>query len=109
MSAAQRKQKLEVQVVKNVRLEYLLSLPKGYRASKEQFPLMLFLHGSGERGSDLEKVKLHGLPKMLEAGLELPCIVVHNVPKNHNGMPKRSELCLITSSKHCALTQTEFM
>jgi predicted peptidase len=76
MSAAQRKQKLEVQIVKNVKLEYLLSLPKGYRASKEQFPLMLFLHGSGERGSDLEKIKLHGLPKMLEAGLELPCIVV---------------------------------
>ena len=51
MSAAQRKQKLETQVVKDIKLEYLLSLPKGYRASKEQFPLMLFLHGSGERGS----------------------------------------------------------
>jgi predicted peptidase len=76
MSAAQRKQKLETQVVKNVRLEYLLSLPKGYRTSKEQFPLILFLHGSGERGSDLENIKLHGLPKVLEAGLELPCIVV---------------------------------
>ncbi len=76
MSAAQRKQKLETQIVKNIKLEYLLSLPKGYRTSKEQFPLMLFLHGSGERGSDLEKIKLHGLPKVLEAGLELPCIVV---------------------------------
>jgi predicted peptidase len=76
MSAAQRKQKLETQIVKDIKLEYLLSLPKGYRASKEQFPLILFLHGSGERGSDLEKVKLHGLPKVLEAGLELPCIVV---------------------------------
>jgi predicted peptidase len=76
MSAAQRKQKLETQIIKNVKLEYLLALPKGYRASKEQFPLILFLHGSGERGSDLENIKLHGLPKVLEAGLELPCIVV---------------------------------
>jgi predicted peptidase len=76
MSAAQRKQKLETQVVKNIKLEYLLSLPKGYRTSKEPFPLILFLHGSGERGNDLEKVKLQGLPKLLEAGLELPCLVV---------------------------------
>ncbi len=76
MSAVQRKQKLETQIVRDIKLEYLLSLPKGYRASKEQFPLMLFLHGSGERGSDLENIKLHGLPKMLEAELELPCVVV---------------------------------
>jgi predicted peptidase len=76
MNAVQRKQKLETQVVKNIKLEYLLYLPKTYRASKERFPLILFLHGSGERGSDLENIKLHGLPKVLEAGLELPCIVV---------------------------------
>ena len=70
----QQAQKFEAQFIKN--LEYLLYLPKNYRSSKKKFPLMLFLHGSGERGSDLGKVKVHGLPKMLEAGLELPCIVV---------------------------------
>ena len=70
----QQAQNFEAQFIKN--LEYLLYLPKNYRSSKKKFPLMLFLHGSGERGSDLGKVKVHGLPKMLEAGLELPCIVV---------------------------------
>ena len=27
-------------------------------------PLLLFLHGSGERGTNLEKVKVHGPPKL---------------------------------------------
>jgi predicted peptidase len=74
--SGQQAQKLEVQIVKNLELEYLLSLPKNYRSSRKKFGLILFLHGSGESGNDLEKVKKHGLPKMLEAGLELPCIVV---------------------------------
>ncbi len=76
MSGAQQQQKLETQIVKNIKLEYLLYLPKTYRSSKKRFPLMLFLHGSGERGSDLEKIKVHGLPKLLEEGLDLECVVV---------------------------------
>jgi predicted peptidase len=35
-------------------------------------PLVLFLHGAGERGSDLERVKAHGLPRELGAGNPLP-------------------------------------
>ena len=35
-------------------LEYLLFLPRDYRADRDEgWPLMLFLHGAGERGSDL--------------------------------------------------------
>jgi len=34
-----------------VRLNYLLFLPEGYAAnSDKKWPLMLFLHGAGERG-----------------------------------------------------------
>jgi predicted peptidase len=36
------------------------------------FPLIIFLHGIGERGDDLELVKLWGLPKYLESGGALP-------------------------------------
>lgn len=35
---------------------YILKLPAN---QKKKFPLMIFLHGSGERGNDLEKVKSH--------------------------------------------------
>jgi predicted peptidase len=37
---------------------------------------VLFLHGSGERGSDLEKVKIHGPPKQVAAGNDLPFVLV---------------------------------
>jgi poly(3-hydroxybutyrate) depolymerase len=69
----QQPQKME-RIVK-VTLDYLLYLPKDY-AQKESWPLLLFLHGAGERGSDLEKVKIHGPPKLIAAGKEFPVIVV---------------------------------
>jgi predicted peptidase len=49
-----------------VRLDYLLYLPQGHGDDPEKrWPLILFLHGMGERGDDLELVKKHGPPKML--------------------------------------------
>ncbi len=40
-----------------VTLNYLLYLPKEYGEDKhKRWPLILFLHGAGERGSDLNKV-----------------------------------------------------
>ncbi len=57
-------------------LDYLIALPEGYSATGEAVPLLLFLHGAGERGSDLEWVKVHGPPKLIERGDRLPAIVV---------------------------------
>ena len=65
------------QVVENqLALDYLIALPEGYSATGEAVPLLLFLHGAGERGSDLERVKVHGPPKLIERGDRLPAIVV---------------------------------
>jgi len=55
---------------------YLLYLPKDYSESDKNFPLVLFLHGAGERGDDLEKVKVHGLPRLINEGKEFPFVVV---------------------------------
>ncbi len=62
-------------VTKNVSANYLLYLPNGYNQEKK-FPLVLFLHGIGERGDDLQKVKTHGPPKLVEKGKEFPFILV---------------------------------
>jgi predicted peptidase len=58
-----------------VEMDYLLYLPKGYE-KKKSWPLLLFLHGSGERGDDLELVKKHGPPKLIGQGKSFPFIVV---------------------------------
>lgn len=68
---------LDRQYVKNIKLNYLLYLPAEYeKDTAKRWPLMLFLHGSGESGSDVEKVKVHGPPKLLAAGKQFPFIVV---------------------------------
>jgi predicted peptidase len=56
-------------------VRYLLYLPADYSSSRK-WPLLLFLHGSGERGDDLERVKRLCPPKMLARGKQLPMIVV---------------------------------
>ncbi|QDU28134.1 Prolyl oligopeptidase family protein [Anatilimnocola aggregata] len=44
-------------------LHYWLYLPAKHDG-KTKLPLLMFLHGSGERGDDLEVVKKHGPPKI---------------------------------------------
>jgi len=70
---SQKAASLETQV--KVQMNYLLYLPKDYE-KQESWPLLLFLHGSGERGDDLELVKVHGPPKLISQGKEFPFIVV---------------------------------
>lgn len=38
--------------------------------------MLVFLHGSGERGNDLEKVKVHGPPKLIAQGRPMPFVVL---------------------------------
>ena len=40
-------------ITKSVRATYLLYPPPGYQQPNTTWPLLLFLHGAGERGSDL--------------------------------------------------------
>jgi predicted peptidase len=70
---SQKAATLETQV--KVQMNYLRYLPKNYE-KQDSWPLLIFLHGSGERGDDLELVKTHGPPKLIAAGKEFPFIVV---------------------------------
>ncbi|NOT64649.1 MAG: phospholipase [Methylotenera sp.] len=77
----QQAQTFSHQVTKIVAAHYLLYLPQDYNQdSKQRWPLIIFLHGSGERGDDLSKVKIHGVPKITEKYIKnkqnFPFIVV---------------------------------
>ncbi len=57
--------------------EYLLYLPPGYDADPSAaWPLMVFLHGAGERGTDIGMVAAHGPPLLIDQGHDFPCVVV---------------------------------
>ena len=71
---AQRPQQLAATL--KVQMGYLLALPADYE-KQDQWPLLLFLHGSGERGDNLDLVKKHGPPKLIaEGSRSLPLVDV---------------------------------
>jgi predicted peptidase len=61
---------------RTLRTQYLVYLPDGYALGDDRWPLLLFLHGAGERGDDLEQLKAHGPPRLLAEGRQLPFVVV---------------------------------
>ena len=64
---------------------YLVDLPKDYDKDKaKKWPLVLFLHGSGERGDDLNVLRRHGPPKLVAQGQNFPFILVSpQTPKDY--------------------------
>jgi len=56
---------------------YETDLPEGYEAdATKHWPLILFLHGSGDRGIEVPSVAFHGLPKFLTPGTKLPAVLI---------------------------------
>lgn len=56
------------------RLGYLIHEPPGF--AEDRRPGLLFLHGSGERGSDLRLLTHTAIPALLEAGANLPFVTL---------------------------------
>jgi predicted peptidase len=84
-SGVQKPAQLNTQI--KIEMDYLLYLPKNYD-SQESCPLVLFLHGAGERGEDIELVKKHGPPKLIGEGKDFPFIVVSpQCPKERRWEP----------------------
>src|SRR5436309_6778554 len=75
----QQRQTFKTKLPSTINPNYLLYLPKEYATDQsKRWPLILFLHGAGERGNNLELVKVHGVPKIVEQhpNLNFPFIVV---------------------------------
>ena len=58
--------------------EYLFFTPTNKSLSSEEgkLPLIVFLHGAGERGTDLEKVRVHGPPKLVQTQEDFPFMLL---------------------------------
>ncbi len=67
-------------VVKSVHLRYVIDLPPGYSATQGAWPLVLFLHGAGERGNDLAAVRSQGLLKIAPSARSSFILVAPQTP-----------------------------
>jgi predicted peptidase len=70
-------QKLSYVDATGSKLLYRLMKPEAYDASKK-YPLVVFLHGAGERGNDNEKQLVHGVPQFAskENREKYPCFLI---------------------------------
>lgn len=74
---AQQSKSFKGKLNRAVSANYLLFLPRDYAAQKsKRWPLILFLHGAGERGTNIWKVAVHGPPKIVKDKPDFPFIVV---------------------------------
>jgi predicted peptidase len=67
--------RLSTDVTLRVDLPYLLHRPSGTPPASG-WPLVVFLHGSGERGDDVALLKRQGLPRRIEEGFDLPALLL---------------------------------
>ena len=75
-------------------LKYILTFPTGY-SKEEKLPLIIFLHGAGERGTDIEKIKVHSIPKIFTENPDYAGRVVTlspQCPENTTWIDHKNEL-----------------
>jgi predicted peptidase len=75
-ATTQLEKHFETEIKVRVKYDYLLFLPEGYAKSRKRWPLMLFLHGAGESGTNLLKIKKLGPPNIVDAKPDFPFILV---------------------------------
>ncbi|WEZ86094.1 prolyl oligopeptidase family serine peptidase (plasmid) [Rhizobium sp. 32-5/1] len=57
-------------------LNYLIYTPDNYASSDKAYPLVVWLHGGDQGGTDVEKVRSSGIPKLIEDGKTFPFLVL---------------------------------
>jgi predicted peptidase len=72
-SANAQQKAFTIKVKNQTKMNYLLYQPENING---EAPLLVFLHGGGEGGNNIEKVKKHGPPKLIEEGREFPFYVL---------------------------------
>ncbi|WP_318308066.1 carboxylesterase family protein [Flagellimonas crocea] len=71
----------EMETVTTENLNYYLYYPEDYFSNeKEEFGLLLFLHGGGESAGNMEEIQFSGPPKMLAEGKQFPFLIL--APQN---------------------------
>ncbi len=67
----------EVKTTLTIDYKYLMHVPDNEELMQDGLlPLIVFLHGAGERGNNIELVKVHGPPKIVDKQVKFPFAVL---------------------------------
>jgi predicted peptidase len=84
------------EVTVKVGYRYALYTPDEYAAHpKKYWPLIVFLHGSGERGEDVNVLTRHGPPKLVAGGKSFPAFIASPQAPEHNVWEPHSVKALV--------------
>ena len=89
-----------------VTLKALVTTPPDHDPAKESLPMIVFLHGAGERGNDLEKVKLHGIPKYFSAVPVVPICQSYDMADTVNARGGHCDFTVYHGCNHDSWTRT---
>src|SRR5215472_10747595 len=82
-------------------IRYLLYLPREYGSGDRQWPLMLFLHGAGERTGPLSILKKWGPPRRVDHGDDFPFIIASpQCPERESWAEQQQEQLLMALLDH---------
>ncbi|WP_369929421.1 prolyl oligopeptidase family serine peptidase [Xanthomonas sp. NCPPB 2632] len=74
-STGQHHRQIDATIEKKIECRFLVHVPAQV-GTRESWPLLVFLHGMGEGGRNLDAVKIHGPPMIAETDPAFPFIVV---------------------------------
>ena len=63
-------------LTEHLQVPYLLLLPSGYKRDGQRWPVLLYLHGAGDRGSDLDLVRRTPAVQVAESTPDFPFIFI---------------------------------
>ena len=85
------------------KIDYIIYYPENM--NNTPLPLLLFLHGIGERGGEIESIKRHGIPKIISGGKNFPFIcIAPQCPKDGYWIQNEYVLLLIGLINHIKKT-----
>ncbi|MCW1925005.1 prolyl oligopeptidase family serine peptidase [Luteolibacter arcticus] len=69
---------LEVKIfpIREKNLSSLIYVPEGYETPGKKWPLIIFLHGAGQKGTDTEKLKRNGPISRVLQGKKFPFVIL---------------------------------
>ena len=91
LTPGQHDQLFDKTLSQTLTMKYLLYLPVDYDKGDAEWPLILFLHGAGERGDNLKLVEKHGPPKIVKQK-DMPFIIVSPQCPKDSWWPKENEV-----------------